>query len=105
MFMWGNLPLLLEGGRDFGTGAAKRLHRGDRLVEHALLGFVELDLDDPLDTAGTDDNRHADIDVFQPILAGKMRRARQYALLVLEICLGHGDGGSGRRIISRTGLE
>ena len=46
-------------------------HRRDRLVEHLLLGLVEVDLDDALDAAGADHGRHADIGVLDAVLALK----------------------------------
>src|SRR3546814_19747314 len=64
------------------------LHRIDRLLE-ARLGFVlQFDLDDALDAARADDDRNADVKVIDAVLAGQMRRARQQALLVLEIAFG-----------------
>ena len=55
------------------------------LTSKFSLGLVvQLDLDDPLDAAGADHHRHADIEVVDAILAGQVRGAGQDALLVLE---------------------
>ena len=63
--------------------------RGDRFVEGRLLLAIELDLDDALDAAGADHDRHADIEVLDPVLAVEPRGAGQHALLVAQIGLGH----------------
>src|SRR3546814_6357222 len=70
----------------------------DRLVE-ACLGLArQFDLDDALDTARADHHRHADIQVIDTVLARQVRRARQQALLVLEVALGHHDRAGRRRV-------
>ena len=80
--------------------------RRDRLVEHLLLGPVEVDLDDALDAAGADHHRHADIHVLDAVLARQMRRAGQHALLVLEIgSRPSAIAGGGRRVEGRAGLQ
>ena len=62
--------LLAQIRRDLLAGLDQRLHRGDRLVELAALGAVELELDDALDALGADHHRHADVE----ILARRTRR-------------------------------
>src|SRR5271166_930575 len=72
-------------GVDALAGLDQGMDRGDRLLEHRLLGLVERDLDDPFDAIGADNRRHADISVLDAVLAGQMRCDRQNAALVLEI--------------------
>ena len=70
-----------------------------------LLGRVELDLDDLLHAVGADHHRHADVHVLHAVLAVEVGGAGQHAALVLEVALGHRDGGGGRRIEGRAGPE
>ena len=65
----------------------------------------ERDLDDALDAVLADHDRHADEHVLHAVLAVEIGRAGQDALLVLEVALGHGDGGSGGRVEGGAGLE
>src|SRR5215218_8896705 len=91
--------------RDLLAGLDQALHRGDRLVELAALRAAEFKLDDALDALGADHHRHADVEPLNAILAVQPGGARQHAFLVLEIALGHRDGGRRRRIERRAGLE
>src|SRR6476661_8688949 len=68
--------------RDLLAGLDQALHRGDRLVEL-----------DALDALGADHHRHADVEPLNAVLAVQPGGARQHAFLVLEIALGHRDGG------------
>src|SRR5690606_38093902 len=97
--------LLAELRRDADAGLGQALHRGYRLVEHLLFGLVEIELQDPLHAAGPDHDRDADIGVLHAILATKIGRAGQHPLLVLQIALGHGNGGRSRRVVGGTGLQ
>ncbi len=76
-------------GRDAGAGLAEARNGRHGLVEHLLLGLVQVDLDDALDAACADHGRDADIHVGDAVLPGEMGRAGEHALLVLEIGLGH----------------
>src|SRR3546814_9618048 len=81
------------------------LDRGDVLLElRALLG-VQLHLDDPLDPLGADDHRHAHVEALHAVLAGKVGRTGQHALLVLEVGLGHSDGRGGGGIECRADAQ
>src|SRR3546814_7435181 len=74
------------------------LDRSDRLVEACLGLALQFELDEALDTARADHHRHADIQVIDTVLARQVRRARQQALLVLEVALGHHDRAGRRRV-------
>src|ERR1700760_2811468 len=84
---------LLKGRRDVDAGFAKTGDSSDGLVEGFLLGLVQVDLDDALDTAGTDDGRNTDIHILDAVLAVEVSGAGQNALLVLEVGFGHFDRG------------
>src|SRR5690606_23443935 len=94
-----------EAWGNFRACAAEAFHSGNRIVEHALLGLVEVDLDHPLDTTGADDDRYTHIDVLEAVLAGQVRCARHDALLLLQVAFSHRDAGSSRRVAGRTGLQ
>src|SRR6185437_14564679 len=79
----------------------QRLNGCDGFVEHLPFAAVESDLDDPLDAAGADHRRYADIEILDAVLAGQPGGARQYALLVAQKGLSHLDGGRRRRIEGR----
>ena len=68
-------------------------------LKFCLGRVVELDLDDPLDAAGAEHARHADVEIVDAVLAGEMRGAGQDALLVLQEALGHRDRAGRRRVI------
>ena len=63
--MRGLLLLLLQ-RLDRGNQPFNRAHR---FIEGSFLAAVELDLKDPLDTAGANHRRHANIDTLDAILA------------------------------------
>src|SRR5215510_14857545 len=69
----------------------------ERSLQHAAFLVREIDLDDALDAAGAEYDGHADVIAVDSALALEVRGARQDALLVLEIALGHFDRGCGRR--------
>src|SRR5690606_22768038 len=104
MFMQ-KASLFAEGRGNIDAGLAQATHRIHRALEHLLFVLVKVDLDDALNTASTDHGRNADIDVVEAILTRKVCRARQNALLVLQISFGHLDGRGCRCVVSRTGLE
>ncbi|ENN89596.1 hypothetical protein RHSP_59721 [Rhizobium freirei PRF 81] len=96
---------LLQRRRDRGASVAEAGNGSDRLVESFLLGLVEIDFDDALDTACTDDGGNADIHVLDAILAVEVSGARQNALLVLEVGFSHLNGRGSRSVIGRAGLQ
>ena len=91
--------------RDLGAGLDQALHGLDRLLEHLPLGSIEIDLDDLLDAIGADHHRHAHIHALHAVFAVEVGGAGQHAALVLEIALGHLDGGGGGRVEGRAGLQ
>src|SRR6202040_3398827 len=97
--------LLSEIRRDLLAGLDQRFHRAHRLLEHAALGAVELDLDDALDALAADHHRHADIEVLDAIFAIEPGGGRQHALLVAQIAFRHGDRRRGRRVKRRAGAQ
>ena len=56
------------------------LHGVDALLEGGPLGLAELDLDDPLDAAGAQDHRHADVIAAHAVLAGRNKPRRAAAV-------------------------
>src|SRR5271166_4790842 len=78
---------------------------GGRFVEGRLLLAIERDLDDPLDAAGADHHRDADIEVAYAVLAFEQRRTRQYPLLVAQIGLDHRDRRAGGCVERRSRLQ
>src|SRR5512132_3021210 len=78
-----------EARRDPLAELDQRFHRFDRLHEGVALSRVEVELDDALDALGADHHRHAGIEPLHMVLAVEIGGARQHALLVLEIGLGH----------------
>src|SRR3954469_17381095 len=96
---------LAEIRSDLLTGLDQALHRGNRLVEIGPLSAGQLQLDDALDALGADHHRHTDIKTLHAVFAVEPGRARQHALLVAQIALGHRDRRRGRRIERRAGLE
>src|SRR5690348_16406102 len=91
--------------RDLLAGFDQALYRAGGFLEGVAFGAAELDLDHALDALGADHDRHADIEIVHAVFAVEPGGAGQYALLVEQIALGHGDGGGRRRIESRAGLE
>src|SRR5271170_3762333 len=83
--------LLAEIGGDLLASLNQTLHGLCRLVEHAALHTVELDLDDALDSLAADDDGHADIKILHAVLAVEPGRRRQHAFLVAQITFRHGD--------------
>src|ERR1700682_1035973 len=81
------------------------LHRLERLLEHRLLFRREIELMALFDALRADGHGDAHVIAAHAVLSLEERRARQDALLVLEIRLGHGDGAGGRRVACRAGLE
>src|SRR5262245_29495790 len=75
-------------------------HRVGRVVERRLLVGAELNRDDPLHAARTQDHRHADEEPVDAVLALQEGRARQDALPVAEDRLDHLER-RGRRGIER----
>src|SRR5439155_8761627 len=71
----------------------------DRFVKQGLLCPVQRNLDHPLHAASADDNRHADIETFDPVLAVEIGGTGQHALLVLEMALVHLDRRGCRGVV------
>src|SRR5690606_16346896 len=98
--------LLAERRIDLLAGLDQTLHGVGRILEHLLLFGIQLDLDDLLHAVGADHHRHADIHAVLTVLAAiQPGGTGQHAALVLEVALGHLDGGRGRRVEGRAGLQ
>src|SRR5437868_4730243 len=86
-------------------GAASCDAAAGGLLERAALGRVQLDLDDPLDAAGAEHDRHSDEQVLDAVLALEVCRAGQDPLAVEQDRVEHlhhpGRGG----VEGRAGLE
>src|SRR5215207_6452738 len=102
-FRDGRLRAQLRG--DLRAGLDQALHRLHRLDEHLPLRGIEVDLDDLLHAVGADHHGNADVHALDAVLAVEEGGAGQHAALVLEVALGHLDGGGGRRIERRTRLQ
>src|SRR5271157_3609038 len=99
-------PRAAGGLAQSGTQASTRFWTAsNRALEVEPLVRVEIDLDHALHALRPDHRWHADIKALHAILACEIRRARQHALFILKIRLGHGDGRSRRRIERRTCLQ
>ena len=87
------------------AGIDQAAHRINGIVEHRLFIVVQLDLDNPLGTIGTDYRRHADIHVTDTELAIQLSRTGQNAFFVIQIGFGHLDGGRSRGVEGGTGFQ
>src|SRR5215468_1740924 len=92
---------VVEVGRDLLAGVDQALHGGGRFFKHRSLAATEFDLDDALDALGTDHNRHADVEILDPVLSVEPGGTRKHTLLVEEIALRHRYRGRRRRVESR----
>src|SRR4051794_4727355 len=70
-----------------------------RLVQHCLLGGVELDGEHLLDAAGADHHRHSHVEVAVAVLSFEVSGRGQQALGVAQVGLGHLDGGGGGGVV------
>src|SRR6185369_8741065 len=90
---------------DLGAGVDQALHGVDRLLEHRPLRRIEVDLDDLLDAIGTNHYGHAHIHALHAVFAVEVGGAGEHAALVLEVALGHLDGGGRGRVEGGAGLQ
>src|SRR5262249_54288921 len=69
----------------------ERAHVLERGIEQLALVGVHLHLEHALDAARADDTRHAHVEARDTVLALEQARAREHALLVAQVGLGHRD--------------
>src|SRR5262249_47763985 len=94
-----------EARRDPLAELNQRLHRFDRLHEGVAFSRAKVELDDALDALGADHHRYASIETLHVVFAVEVGGARQPALVVFEIGIGHFQRGGGRCVIGRGGLQ
>ena len=68
---------------------------------HLALLLAEVELDDLLDAAGAELDRHAHVETVDAVLALEQRRAREHALLVEDDRVDHLRRGCARRVPGR----
>ena len=92
--------------------ATRLLHRGDKffdrvdaLLKIGLLLRGQLQLDDPLDAAGAQNDRHADIIAADAVLLVAIGGAGNQPLLVANDRFDHLRRGRGRRVVGAAGLQ
>src|SRR2546421_3098908 len=87
-----------------GQDADDLAHGVGRSLQRRTLVVGEVELDDLLDTAGAELDRHAHVQAVDPVLALEVRRAREDAFLVEHDRVAHLSGGRARRV-PRRGAE